>query len=139
MNRPLENNTGHDTLMGKNEVQNMRDDDTAFVEQARQSLDRGCEAVDGYTQSRLTAIRHEALGRNKAAGLSRWLPATGVVTACTVLVVFTMLSNTWSGEDAELVGDDALQDIDLLTAEEGIEFFEDYEFYQWLAANSPPA
>lgn len=112
-----------------------------FLEEVRQRLDHGCEAVDGYTRSRLTAIRHEALAQPRNTfTLAKWLPATGLVTACMLLVISSMLgSGLGAGADVGPVSDDALQDLDILTAEEGLEFFEDYEFYQWLADNESPA
>ena len=113
----------------------------AFLEQARTVLDRGCDGLDGYTRSRLNVIRHEALARvSGKSGFARWMPATGIATACTVLVVLVLFPGLQGeNEVTEPLTGDTLQNLDLLTAEEGLEFFEDYEFYQWLAENAPQA
>jgi hypothetical protein len=114
--------------------------DERFLEAVRHTLDESCEGLDGYTRSRLTAIRHEALAQQSDhRRWLRWIPAGGLATLCSVIVAFTLTVQPGGTTDVEPVSNDALQDIDLLTAEEGLEFFEEYEFYQWLAENGRSA
>lgn len=105
---------------------------------ARRELDRSCAALDGHTLSRLNGIRHLALDRfgQRSARRHRTflLPFGGLVTAC-MLVVTVLLLNPQPGAVSESQGVVPPEDIDLLTDAESLEFYEDYEFYQWLAEN----
>jgi hypothetical protein len=48
-----------------------------------------------------------------------------------VLVVNLALRNT----GLPTAGEAALEDIEILTSNESLDLYEDYEFYQWLAEN----
>ena len=105
---------------------------------ARRELDRSCAALDGHTLSRLNGIRHLALERF-GQRTARWhrtfmLPFGGLVTACMLVVTVTLL-NPQPGAVPEGQGFVPPEEIDLITDVESLEFYEDYEFYQWLAEN----
>lgn len=108
------------------------------VEDIRKELDRSCDALDGYTLSRLNAIRHQALEHKRARRAGRsslmLLPLGGLVTAC-VLVLAVSLVSQRSQLPAEGAPVPTFEDLELLATNEGLEFYEDYEFYQWLAGN----
>ena len=107
-----------------------------FVRQVRQDLDRGCAALDGHTLSRLNRIRHAAMEhRLSARRRSPLLPFGGLVTAG-VLVFSVMLSDTLmppAPGPADSVA--PMEDLDILAATEDLDFYANYEFYQWLADN----
>jgi hypothetical protein len=107
--------------------------DEALVQRVKQGLDRSCAALDGATQSRLNAMRHAALaqGQRKRRSWAPLLPFGGLVTAC-MLVLAVLLQSPLSGTLPEAA---PVEDIDLLTASEDLDFYEEYEFYQWLATN----
>ncbi len=112
-------------------------DESGFLLRVKQEMDRSCAALDGSTQSRLNAMRHAAL----AQGQRKWLllglrkpqllPFGGLVTAC-VLVIAVLLQPPGS---AILPEPTQVEDLDLLTATEELDFYEEYEFYQWLATS----
>lgn len=105
-----------------------------LVNAIRKELDRSCDALDGYTLSRLHRMRSAALARPQSRWKNLLLPFGGLVTAC-ALVIAVSLSLRTPGLSTEGSGDAALEDIELLTANESLDFYEDYEFYQWLAEN----
>jgi hypothetical protein len=111
-------------------------DEAAFLQRVKQELDRSCGALDGATQSRLNAMRHAALaeGQRKRRGLSLFLPFGGFVTAC-MLVVAVLLQGPALPGGGVLPEAAPIEDIDLLTASEDLDFYEEYEFYQWLATS----
>lgn len=104
-----------------------------LVAGARRELDRSCAALDGSTLSRLNSIRHAAL-EHKLARRHRSLlfPFGGLVTAC-LLVVTVLLLDPGATTTPQRQDSPPLEDIELLTDAEGLDFYEDYEFYQWLA------
>ena len=112
--------------------------DAKLVEGIRRELDESCRTLDGHTLSRLNSIRHAALERQERRPRTLLLPFGGLVTAC-VLVLSVSLINSGRGPDAGVANDSdvvagaPLADIDLLISDEDLDFYEDYEFYQWLA------
>ncbi|HWK55586.1 MAG TPA: hypothetical protein VNR18_14505 [Hyphomicrobiales bacterium] len=118
---------------------NVRDTaaESAFVRGVRQDLDRGCAALDGHTLSRLNRIRHTALERHQGARRRSplLLPFGGLVTAG-MLVFSVMLSDSIMPPTAVPAGGASpMEDLDILTFTEDLDFYENYEFYQWLADN----
>lgn len=106
-----------------------------FVESIRQQLDASCDALDGRTLSRLHSIRSNALARRQqVSGLRRVLwPMSSLLAACLMVVA---IGTSWLMPGASLTQTgqpEALEDIEILTANETLDFYEDYEFYQWLA------
>ena len=105
----------------------------AFKRKVIDELDHSCDALDGATLSRLNQIRHTALER-KVQKRNVLLPFGGFVTAC-VLVLAVSLNYQGAlapeSESANL----PLEDLEILSAGESLDFYEDYEFYQWLADN----
>ena len=112
--------------------------DAKLVADIRRELDDSCRTLDGHTLSRLNAIRHAALEKRGRRPRTLLLPFGGLVTAC-VLVLSVSLINSGRApevgqpETATVVVEAPLEDIDLLISDEELDFYEDYEFYQWLA------
>lgn len=102
-----------------------------LVASIRHELDRSCAALDGYTLSRLHSIRSEAVARRRSR-LQQWLLPFGtlVTASALVLAMGLYLRSPATGNDSA-----ALEDIEILAANEALDFYADYEFYQWLAQN----
>lgn len=102
-----------------------------LVDSICRQLDHSCDALDGYTLSRLHRIRSEAVARRRPWLQTMLLPFGGLATAAALAVA---LGIGWRG-DAGLneAGSPALEDIEILAANEALDFYADYEFYQWLA------
>lgn len=108
--------------------------DALLLQRVKQELDRSCAALDGATQSRLNAMRHAALaqGRQRRRSFPLLLPFGGLVTA-SVLALAIMLQTP--SQDDTLPAAAPVEDLDLLTASEELDFYEEYEFYEWLATS----
>jgi len=109
----------------------------AFLDKARDELDRSCDRLDGHTQSRLNSIRHAAIEHgHQHPGRAMLAPFGGLVTACVlVLVVSVFFQGTETPALSVPDNNSAIEDLDILTSAESLEFFENLEFYQWLEEN----
>lgn len=124
-------------------------DDEALLLSVKQNLDRSCAALDGATQSRLNAMRHAALaeGQRRVAGgafgrfgrlgslrMPQLLPFGGVITACALAIAILVQLPSLPGSGS-LPDTAPVEDLDLLVATEELDFYEEIEFYQWLATS----
>jgi len=107
-------------------------EDLAFAENARVILELGLEALDPKTRARLQAARRVAVeGRTKP---SPWLiSATGLAAVCALLLaVFFLLKMPSIKSPPGDVPLPAVEDLELLSAPESLDFYEDLSFYNWL-------
>lgn len=123
--------------IGMNDVDN---NDRAFLDRVRRDLDKSCDRLDGQTRSRLNSIRHAALeqGRRRPAR-ALLAPFGGLVTACVLVLVVAMYRDGTPDRpgpsQTTADGETVIEDLDILTSMEGLEFYENLEFYQWLEEN----
>jgi hypothetical protein len=113
---------------------NEPDPKQSWLADVRASLDESAHSLDAATLSRLNRARQAALVQRRSRGLrALWLPAAGLATSCALVlaVVAWYPSGRLPGpalpvhlpvSDAEIAADD------------GIEFYQDLEFYAWLDA-----
>ena len=101
-----------------------------FIANVKKALDLGTDNLDAGIQSKLTRARHQALdtGKRKGFNIRQWftLPRLGWATACILVLGLTLLVKP-NGTVPPL------EDIDLLAAEDNLEFYDGLEFYAWLA------
>lgn len=106
------------------------DREKQFVDNVKKALDLGAENLDAGTQAKLTRARHKALdaGERKGFDIRQWftVPVAGWATACILVLGLTFFVKT-NGTPPPL------EDIDLLVAEDNLEFYDGLEFYAWLA------
>lgn len=107
-----------------------------IVSSVQNELDKSCDRLDGQILSRLNTIRNDALEKSKEAQAKRFFlaPFAGLVTACLVLVMVSFW-NQHTSLPIPNTNSSALEDLDILISTDNIEFYEDFEFYQWLAEN----
>jgi len=108
-----------------------KEKDHAFLETAKYLLDEGLEQIDPKIRSRLREGRHQAIQSLQPVKRPiAWMwPAAGIAVACSaVLAFFLFLKDPGS---KALVS--SMDDIELLASSEPIEFYDDLEFYGWLA------
>ncbi len=107
-----------------------RPDEKQFIANVKKALDLGTENLDAGTQSKLTRIRHKALdaGERKGFDIRQWftVPVAGWATACLLVLGLAIYMNQSNGTLPPL------EDIDLLAAEDNLEFYDGLEFYAWL-------
>lgn len=111
------------------------DREAAFLDRAKALLDQRADELDARTLARLQGARRAVLeSRPHSTGaigrpaIGRMIWAGGLATA-TVAVVAGSL---WLLQPATQAPAGALEDLDLLTASETLDFYEDLEFYGWL-------
>ena len=114
-----------------------QDKEKQFVDNIKKALNLGAENLDPGTQSKLTRIRHRALdaGERKSYDIRQWftLPRVGWATACILVLGLTVYVQQPTGTAPPL------EDIDLLAAEDNLEFYDGLEFYAWLAEENSDA
>lgn len=118
-----------------------RDDDERLIERIRQRLDADTVALDGATLARLEQARRQAVAAAGRPPRRRWstaridrhqpgdwlLPAGAFASVVATAVALTiMVGDSGNGLAREV------DDLEMLTAGEEIELYENLEFYQWL-------
>jgi hypothetical protein len=110
-------------------------DPHAWLADARAHLDESTQALDAATLSRLNRARQAALAQRRSRVLRGWwLPAAGLATSCAlVLAVVTWYPSVRPAGSLAAVHP-AVSDAEIGAADDGIEFYQDLEFYAWLDA-----
>jgi hypothetical protein len=105
----------------------MNDDDDPLIGRIRSALDEGAANLDGATRSRLAQARARAL-EPRHSHWRLWLPAGGAVFASVLAAVL------WLGQPAPLPGNgfNGVADLELLTSNDGLELYQELDFYRWL-------
>ncbi|MFQ5488482.1 MAG: DUF3619 family protein [Gammaproteobacteria bacterium] len=103
-----------------------------FVAAMKAALDHRLESLDGETTERLEQVRRQVLATGTAQRPS-WVQAAGLAAvAASALLVVSLWFVGDGGRDApELLP--LMEDLELLGAKQDIKFFEDLDFYLWLA------
>ena len=105
-----------------------------LLEKAKDLLSEAAENLDSQTKKRLERIRLDALTTVERPGAKfflppRWITASAFVTAAIagVAIFFWLRASpgNFPGKQAE--------DFEIITSAENIEFYENLEFYRWLA------
>jgi len=117
---------------------NEHDKEKRFVDNVRKALDLDADNLDAGTQSKLTRMRHQALeaGERKGFDIRQWFtrPVIGwTATACLIVLGLTIYMKQPNGSTP------LLEDIELLAAEDNLEFYDSLEFYAWLAEENSDA
>ncbi len=110
------------------------DNDQAFTKAAKQSLDQAADNLDADTVTRLHASRKRAIAahrQHREPWINVWVPAGALAAGLAVMVATLM----WFTVPTSLPPTD-IEDLELLAAHEGIEFYSDLDFYDWLATQS---
>ena len=115
-----------------------RDDDISFLKRVKNSLDHSEKNIDARTLSQLNRIRQEALKLKKPekTGQLKWFPAPLPALAMAGMVLLAVL--LFSTGDRELPPNGNLEDLEIL-ASNSLDFYEDLDFYAWLAEEQPDA
>ncbi len=105
--------------------------------QAKQLLDASAQSIDASTLSRLNRARQRALEQTRPRVLRPWFLPAGLASACAVLIAVAVAWHTPTAVVPAVgtanVGTFA-NDMDMMTSDDGIEFYQDLDFYAWLDA-----
>lgn len=109
----------------------MTEHDDKFVDRIKQNLDAQTDNLDAGMQSKLTRARHTALDASQKSGSRSWAPLAATVGAAALSLILGIAVSMNDMKD-EAPG---VRDLDLLVAEESLEFFEneDLDFYAWVS------
>ena len=109
--------------------------DSAFVVAIKRQLDDSCDVMGARTVWRLNNIRHTAQQSKPKRFSPLWLSFGGMVTATFLVFSLNLSSLQLPGSARNTTEAATLEDIEILTTTESFDFYEEYEFYQWLAEN----
>lgn len=115
----------------------MQDSEELFLKKAKAILESGAEELDGSTQQKLYAMRRRVLNSapSRRPGFSfslRWATLGGIAAAATaVLAVFFWLETSPGDFPAGHI-----EDFEILTSRERVDFYQNLEFYRWLAVQN---
>jgi hypothetical protein len=104
-----------------------------WVADARARLDESTQSLDAATLSRLNRARQAALAQRSRAMRAWWLPAAGLAASGALVLALVAWYPSRHGAGPDAAGLPAVSDADI-AADDGIEFYQDLEFYAWLDA-----
>ncbi len=114
---------------------NLGPDDRAFVSRSGKVLDDLAEGLSSRDQIRLAQARKAALAGKPAGSVRRWwLPVGGLVTAAVMGLALTL----WMPPAGNNPGVPVMEDLELLAAAEEVDFYDELDFYLWLAVDEEP-
>ncbi len=117
-------------------------DEQKFVERARLSLEARAANLDPQLALQLREARRTALASPRRIGHSGWVPALAAASLAAVFV-----GVMWFGAETPSPAPGIIQasqengatDFALLTSREGLDFYEQLDFYYWLEQKSADA
>ena len=109
---------------------------------ARQLLEDSAQDLDAATLSRLNRARQSALEQARPRALRPWFVPAGLASACALLIAVAV---AWHAPSSAPMGasfsaapgasaSSFASDLDMMTGDDGIEFYQDLDFYAWLDA-----
>jgi hypothetical protein len=104
-------------------------------QRAQALLQQSAEQLDGATRSRLTQARHAALDAIKQRQSKGWvwlMPATGAAAAAVVAVLLMNRPQELAPQMEQIAMMAPVDEMEIVTAEDSLEFYRDVEFYAWL-------
>jgi hypothetical protein len=117
----------------------INDEEKYLIERTRDLLNRATENLDDRARQRLGHIRMNVLSvaEKKASGFFlslRWVMFGGLATATMAAVALFFWLHT-SPEDFPVRH---IEDFEIITSQERIDFYQDLEFYRWMATQNGP-
>ena len=111
--------------------------------QAKQALDASAQSLDSATLSRLNRARQKALEKARPRRFRSWFVPAGLASACAVLLAVAVVWHqpTTPGAPDPFIATPTVagnafagSDLDLVSSDDSIEFYQDLDFYAWLDA-----
>ena len=115
---------------------NTKDPEELLLERAKDLLDRGVENLGPRTERRLEDIRFRALsaGEEKRPGFfsfRRWVMVGGFAAATAAAVALFF----WMSPSPQPLPTGHVEDLEIITAKERLDFYQNIDFYRWLETN----
>jgi hypothetical protein len=100
---------------------------------AQSLLQASAEQLDGATRSRLTQARHAALDAIKQRQGKSWFWLLPTTAAAATAIAAVLMNRPTPAPQVEQVATTAVVDeLEIVTSEDSLEFYRDVEFYAWL-------
>lgn len=116
---------------------NANDPEKLFLEKVKDLMDQGAENLGSQTERQLEDIRRRALDaaaerRWRFSLSTRWIMAGGFATAALAgVALFFWLSASPGDFPAG-----PLEDLEIIASKERVDFYQNLEFYRWLATKA---
>ncbi|HEY7671341.1 MAG TPA: hypothetical protein VIC71_03915 [Gammaproteobacteria bacterium] len=114
----------------------LRKTDADLEQRAKQLFDASVANLDGPTRAKLAQARNRALENARRPSIvatllmpPRWVAAVGTVALAAIVVLTVWQGGGTPERPVEMA---ALNDLELLLAEDEFEMLEELEFYAWL-------
>ena len=112
-----------------------KDPEELFLEKVQDILDHGTENLGSQTEERLEDIRGQAL---MAAGEKRssfLLPRRWVLAGSFAMVALVAAGLFfWLSPSSETLPAGEIEDLEIVTSQERIDFYQNLDFYRWLGS-----
>lgn len=105
----------------------MDERESSLMQRAKVILDHSVEELDQQTILRLQRARLDALTPRPRS--VRWMFAGGVATFSVVVLAVTL----WMSKPVAVMPVHEADDLEVVTAAENLEFYDEIDFYRWLA------
>ena len=109
------------------------DEHDPLVKRIRDELAAGVTDLPPHITARLRESRRQAVARWEKhpwlCAIPRWATIGSLATAATLLVVVGL----WHQSPLRPQPNGTVEDLEIVSTQEGLELFEDLEFYRWLA------
>jgi len=109
----------------------MSRDEEKFVSGIKEQLDQQAEVLDRATLSHLHQARVAAQAEGAGRQWRHWQPVAAFASIAVLAIAIWVAIPVNNNGDQTMA---ALDDMELLTAADELEFYEEIEFYQWLEA-----
>lgn len=111
---------------------NDQDKQQAFLEKTRGVLDQAVNEVDVATANELRMMRHKALKPQPR----NWFMQHSVPLFASTAAVLMITASLMLNQGAEPIGATDVEYLALMSEKEGLDFYQDLEFYDWLEEES---
>jgi len=113
---------------------NASDQEKHFLEKARDLLNEGVENLDRQTcqclqNMRVGALRAVEESRARLLVPLRWIMVGGFATATVAAVALFF----WLNTSPQILPAKHVEDFEIITSQERIDFYQNLDFYRWLA------
>ena len=106
---------------------NGKEPEQEFINAARRDFENSVQELDSEILAELAGVRRRALSRRKPSLRQRLLvPAGALVLLCLALITY------WNLPSRPVTSPRAADEIELMIIQEGLDSYDDIEFYEWL-------
>jgi hypothetical protein len=112
---------------------NAKDPEKLFLEKVRELLNQGTENLESQTERRLEEIRSVALIAADEKHSRFFLPRRWVLAGSFAMVTLAAAGLFfWFNTSTETLPTGQIEDLDIITSQERLDFYQDLDFYRWL-------